>query len=329
MNRRVTGCMVAWLAAAAILFMQPVIGAQKHVTPAASKAKPQVRPSAPARETTAPASEPDASCTVDSIDPRSNERVTYTVRVPTPGTRQRVASCLLPVKQAMQRVAKGDLLLIDVRNADAFEQYRIPGSLNAPLPFVKTKAFLKTRAFALVNEGRQTAELEAACQALRGEGFANATVLQGGLGAWRKAKGELEGDVLAQRDLNRMRSIEFAEEGNYADWLVVSVAGTSMKEVQALLPRAVVMKRSDDAALANSLKAVVVKRARKGVDLKVLIVDDDGSRYDRIEKVVSGALSQNVYFLEGGLAAYRKFWSEQATIWAAAAKPPRKPMCGA
>jgi rhodanese-related sulfurtransferase len=256
--------------------------------------------------------------------------VSYSVRLPAPGARQRVSGCLLPPRQAIQQAAKSELLLIDVRTAQAFDRYRIAGSLNVPLAFVKTKSFLKGQSFALVNEGRDSAELETACQELRAQGFAHASVVQGGLNGWRRAKGSLDGDALAQRELTHMHHGEFADEGSYADWIVVSIAGAPLKDVQALFPQAASVPPSDDVAeLAVAVKSAVVKRTSKGIESKVLVVDDDGGRYDRVEAALTAALTQSVFFLDGGIAGYHKFWSEQATIWAAAAKPPRRPACGA
>jgi rhodanese-related sulfurtransferase len=282
-------------------------------------------PQQPATEKTEPATE----CAVESIDARSNQRVTYSVPLPTPGSRKRVSACMLPPKQAAKQVKDG-LLFVDVRAPDAFARYRIPGSLNLPLSFVKTKAFLKQRSFALVNEGRQSGELEATCNELRAASFKGAFVLQGGLSAWRTSKGSIDGDSLSLRDLSRMGNAELAQEANYSDWLMLSVAHAPLTDVRAVLPQAVAVDAgADDRKLVAAVKAVVSKRARKGTDLKVLIVDDDGARNDKLDAALTGVVPQSLFFLEGGLAGYRKFWSDQATLWAAASRPPRKPACGA
>ena len=96
------------------------------------------------------------------------------------------------------------------------------------------------------------------------------------------------------------------------------------------LPKAVTLpKAADDARFAASLKSAVAKHARKGTDLQVLVVDDDGKRIEKLEHLVPDSLSNRVVFLEGGFAGYRRFWSEQAAIWAAGARGPKRPPCGA
>jgi rhodanese-related sulfurtransferase len=299
---------------------------KKDATP---PAEAQPAKAQPAKADEAPATPQDtANCTVESV--AETGPVTYTVPIPVPGSKQRVASCLMAPKQAMALYKKGSLFVVDVRGATDFEHYRIPGAMNIPLSFVKTKAFLKAQPFVLVDASPGSGELESACQQLREAGFKQAAVLRGGLMGWRRASGTIEGDLLAQRELNRMPPVEFAEEGGYADWLVVSVASAPKDELAKFLPKAVALPHaSDDASFAADLKTAVAKRTRKGTELNVLVVDDDGSRIEKLESLVPTGLANPVMFLEGGLAGYRKFWTEQAAIWAAADRGPKRPRCGA
>jgi hypothetical protein len=48
---------------------------------------------------------------------------------------------------------KHDVTLVDVRDRDCFERFRIPRSIHVPLYAVKTKGFLKERFLVLVHEG--------------------------------------------------------------------------------------------------------------------------------------------------------------------------------
>lgn len=58
-------------------------------------------------------------------------------------------------------------------------------------------------------------------------------------------------------------------------------------------------------------------------------MNSDGTSYEKLEPQIQAAMPNEVYFLDGGFNGYRKFWKEQAAIWAAAAHPPKKPRCGA
>jgi rhodanese-related sulfurtransferase len=300
-------------------------GTSPGTSPAAAGANAK-----PAKATKPPEAAPPAAadCTVEAASDAGP--VTYTVPIPVPGSRQRASQCLVAPKQAVALARKGALLVVDTRSQAEFERYRIPGSLNIPPAFVKTKPFLRDRAFVLTDDGQSTAALEQACEGLRSAGFKQAAVLRGGLAGWKQADGAIEGDLLAQRALNRMEPIEYAEEGGYGDWLVASVASAPADELGRFLPQAVSLPNgADDSKFAAALKAAIAKRARKGVDLKVLVVDDNGSRIDKLDTLLPADVSARVYFLSGGIQGYRRFWSEQAAIWAAAERGPKKPHCGA
>jgi rhodanese-related sulfurtransferase len=140
-----------------------------------------------------------------------------------------------------------ELVLIDVRGPQAFEQVRIPGSLNIPLFAVKTKAFLKDKPLVLVDEGFRPRRLADACDQLRQAGF-EARFLFGGLNAWRTRSANfnllrsaklalprsahvnllpLQGDVFAQNALNTMPpQALFAEQGSEY-WLLLDVSAVS------------------------------------------------------------------------------------------------------
>jgi len=66
---------------------------------------------------------------------------------------------------------KQEIVLIDVRNREEFEKFRIPGSINIPLFAIKTKTFLKRKPLVLINEGESYRPLEQECKRLRDTGF--------------------------------------------------------------------------------------------------------------------------------------------------------------
>lgn len=88
------------------------------------------------------------------------------------------------------------VVLVDIRSEDDFLRCRIPGSINIPLAFIKTKAFLKKKALVLVSQGYDQRYMKAECRRLKQGGF-EAAILLGGIFAWRQAGGKLAGDLTA------------------------------------------------------------------------------------------------------------------------------------
>ncbi len=81
----------------------------------------------------------------------------------------------------------GDALLIDVREANEFENERIPGALLMPLSFLDVGTFPRIRGQKVVllcSAGKRSA---AAAKQLWQAGHPRPFNLQGGLGAWKEA----------------------------------------------------------------------------------------------------------------------------------------------
>jgi 3-mercaptopyruvate sulfurtransferase SseA len=72
------------------------------------------------------------------------------------------------------------------------------------------KAFLRARPIVLIDTGRAYAHLEGLCRLLRAAGFAEVSILDGGLNAWRAQVGALEGDAQAR---DALTAAEFSRLG--------------------------------------------------------------------------------------------------------------------
>lgn len=236
--------------------------------------------------------------------------INRTLKERNPSLMTSVESVLHSTKQ------KNDVVLIDVRNQEEFERARIPRSINIPLFAIKTKAFLKAKPLVLLNEGYSYGPLERACQHLRASGF-RVSILSGGLNCWRQKGGRLKGDAFAQKELNKMPPGIFFEERQYEGWVAIDVSESQESDSRHLIPEAIHVPLSDNAReFVSKLKAAIPRHESKSLP-SVLIFNEAGGRYERIENFLKEAELNNVFFLEGGLRGYKTFLQRQALIWQA------------
>lgn len=224
------------------------------------------------------------------------------------GAAQRHASAYaLTVDTVRQKIrTHQELILVDVRRRADFEKVRIPGSLNIPLFALKTKAFLKAQPLVLINEGYHYSPLERACTWLRKSGF-KVWILSGGLSYWRKTGGPLEGDVFAQKALNRIPPRVFFVERGHDNWVVIDVSAARPARAHTLIPHVIPLPYGDDKEkFVETLKAAVPKSTHNRF-LPLLLCNEKGEHYDHIETVVQKAGFKHIFFLKGGLEAYEKF----------------------
>ncbi len=206
--------------------------------------------------------------------------------------------------------SRADRILIDVRNSKEFEKFRIPGSLNIPLFAVKTKTFLKSNALVLMNEGQSYKELIHECAILSGSGF-TVSILDGGLSQWRRRGGPLEGDVFAQRELNRVTPQTFFAGQGHENWIVIDLSRSGKPGIRSEKIQPVHIPYANDPEdFISKVKDVV--RQQKDKDFSsILIYDEAGIVYDEIERHIQAAGIQNVLYLKGGLEGYKTFEQQQ------------------
>jgi rhodanese-related sulfurtransferase len=202
---------------------------------------------------------------------------------------------------------------VDPRPSAEFRRVRIPGSINLPLRQLLSRPYLRSRRLLLVDAGYSGADLEAGCRELRTAGFGSVGIVEGGLNAWAQTMGDLEGDRLARRGVNRIPARDLARAAHSDHWLVVDVSATSAPDLEELLPGArSVPLGGDPAAFRQALGRAIQAREGGPGALFVAIVGDEGSGYAEAGRALSSLGVVHAFFLEGGLEALRALHAAQS-----------------
>ena len=209
---------------------------------------------------------------------------------------------------------KRELVLVDVRDAQDFNSCRIRGSINIPAFALSKKTFLKSKTLVLINEGFNYSKLEQACQRLRDSGFHSVSILIGGLSHWREKGLPIEGDVFAQKSLNKIPPREFFAERNYENLILVDVSGIMNPEASSLMRGAFsVPYRKQTKKFVGELKKVL-QAHENGPLVSVLIFNKNGRYPESMEVLIRKAGIKNVFYLKDGLEGYKAFLQKQALI---------------
>lgn len=220
----------------------------------------------------------------------------------------------ITVKSVLQKIKeKQRITLTDIRRKSEFGKFRISGSLNIPLFAIKTKPFLKPKFLIIVNEGHNYRQLEQACEGLTRSGF-NVRYLYGGLNAWKEKENQLEGDVLAQRDLNKISPLNFFAEKDYRNWIVVDISASENSQAKRLIPQTVSIPYLNDGKKFVSAFNAIMAKHKDNPFVSVLMVDENGEQYGEMEKLIRKAGFENVFFLEGGIENYRNFVHQRPAV---------------
>jgi len=197
-------------------------------------------------------------------------------------------------------------LLVDIRPREAFERCRIPGSINVPLAFVRTRPFLKAAPLVLVSRGYGQRFMETPCRRLRAAGF-DATIMLGGLSAWHQAGGKLDGDLTCLNLPPTITAQRFFQEKDAPYWLLVCTSPEPVRGLPAPFAAAVRIVAADRAIDALGKLAGAIRGRGDNPLLTVLAFSSSGVENSRVQRSMSVLPGVPVVFLEGGLQRYRRF----------------------
>jgi rhodanese-related sulfurtransferase len=212
-------------------------------------------------------------------------------------------SLLISAESVLSKIKhKQKIVIVDVRNPTEFETVRIPGSINIPLYFIKSKAFLKLKPLILVDTGYPYSQMGKECKSLRNKGF-NAAILTGGIPSWHRKGGLLQGDLLALNDYNKISPRIFCREKDSANQMVLDASKEHTKASKQLIPYATHIPFSNNPNFGDLLAAALSK-----ADINYLLIfNENGDHYEKIEKTLQKKGLENTFYLKGGLNAYKRY----------------------
>lgn len=197
-----------------------------------------------------------------------------------------------------------NVIIIDVRKPEDFEKIKIPSSINMPLFSVKTKQYLKSKLLILVNEGYNYSQMEQECINLRKAGF-KVYILHGGLYYWVQNGAPLEGVISSKKSLNKISPSVFLTEKDYSNWIIVDVSSAE-KIDEPLLGRSIFVPFAGNSDKFSSSLEKSLDKIKTDEFSLILICNEKGENYDKIEAILEKSKTNRIFFLEDGKEGLKK-----------------------
>lgn len=218
-------------------------------------------------------------------------------------TKQYNASLMIAPTTMMQKIQqKQGLFLIDIRHEKQFNTFKIPGSMNMPLSFIKTKPFLKTKPIILIHQSIAYSEMVQLVKELNDTGF-QVKILQGGLAAWKHKGGTLVGDPFAQQELNKISAKTVFMEKDHEEWIILNTCQNPSEIQKKMIPKAIHTPKK----IPDMVQAIFTNQPSNTPLTTVIIFNETGKDYDIYEKQINPTFGHKVFYLQGGLEEYQQF----------------------
>lgn len=229
--------------------------------------------------------------------------------------RSRVRDLYVAWDELRRRWERGETYtLVDVRLAEAFDAAHVPGALNIPRSAVRMKNFLRETPVVLVDDGWGDPVLEDECVRLRKAGFASVHILHGGVNAWFKAGGALEGREAAAPAVDKLDGQSFLAARGYDDWIIVAADEDEWPNMREQLPECV--RLSCRAGEEEAFSKEIAKRVKQlDKPARVLVLTRAGQDYPRLDQVLHGRVDAVFFYLEHGWLGLGRAMDVQTLVW--------------
>ncbi len=225
--------------------------------------------------------------------------------------------------QALKQLKKTDTLLVDVRPAQEFNQFSIPGSLNIPAYLLKNKAFLKGKKLFLINDGSQSLNLSQVCHELGNMGIETHFVT-GGLNSWSKVSHVLNAYDAFNAPLDMMTPVSFSLELSLPDILLISLSAPSVNtEHDPLLSQHTnyIDFKNNVVLLTRQIKDLLKKNPYV---VRLFIYNQDGQIPTRLKSHLNQQFRQSIFYLKGGELAFNHYKKNHLALLKRLKHPPQR-----
>lgn len=234
-------------------------------------------------------------------------------------------SCAIAPKELAALLGNPNTTPIDVRSPAEYERVRIAGALNATVSSLRTKEFLRDKTIVLVGNGKAERELYRSCAALRSQGFKSVRVLRGGIPSWLSTRQAAVGTIANEPNVEGLSASELWIESQFASNLVLVARGQA--EIQGKLPASMLI--ADESA--EAVKKAIERRRRETKNAPVaavVLVASPTTTVDSLQRARDGVQPTPLLVYSDTPAAYTRYLTQQAAVWVAQARGPKKLPCG-
>jgi rhodanese-related sulfurtransferase len=232
-------------------------------------------------------------------------------------------SCALAPRDAAKLSGIQGVTFVDVRSAIQHQTWHIASAVNAQPHDLRSKPYWKRDHVVLVGSGKAEAELYRLCKTLKQEGYGRVSVLRGGMDAWSSSRLPVVGQPPA--DIAMLSEQELWAEASFSANMVL------FDRVHAQISSEFVSSEGGDLGSVDALKAAVERRKKhKGTPLASAVwVAPPNIDRARVEQLRAAIEPVPLLVFSGTADALRRSHAQQKAVWAAQARGPKQPGCGA
>ena len=193
--------------------------------------------------------------------------------------------------------------IIDIRKNQEFNKVHIPGSINIPLHFIKSKRYLKKKTIIIIDKGFFYRQIIEECKKLKSQNF-DVRILNGGLNTWLVKNLPIKGSVFSQEEFFLIDPRKVYQEQSIHPILFVdsSEKKAPSKNLKTIFSNIISLDTKPQQSFEE-----IVKFNKLNPFGSILVFNNFGEDYNELWNQMLSKGITNLFFLKGGLNAYGKY----------------------
>ena len=269
----------------------PVVEQQNKYKTATSEAK-------------GPTKNDDGDCYLEQ-EAKDQQTITYADLIEKAGKSQRDISKYISVKKFASKSKK--IIKVDIRPPELFNKYHITGSINLNPFELKGKNYLKAKQLVIIDSGYRFDQVESLAEDLKSKGFKSVKIVDGGITAWTRYGGRIDGDIIEAKKVNQISAQEYEIQQKYSGWLPLVIRNTNPeKSVLIPIPNAIEIdvRKKSETEVIKQIDKVLSSQLEQKQEPELLLIADQNLPKWYAATLGNKIAYPNLYVLEGGLQGY-------------------------
>ncbi|THB74618.1 MAG: rhodanese-like domain-containing protein [Gammaproteobacteria bacterium] len=248
--------------------------------------------------------ETDGDCYLEQ-ESENQQTISYAGLITSAGKSNRDLSKYISIKKFASQSKQ--LIKIDIRPSEQFEKFHITGSINLNPFELKGKNYLKAKQLVIIDSGYRFDQVESLAEDLKSKGFKSVKILDGGLTAWTRYGGRVDGDIIEARKVNRISAQEYEIQQKYRGWLPLVLRNTKPEQrVLIQIPNAIEIdtNKKTEKQVIKQIDQILSAELEQNKEPELLLIADQNLPSWYSSRLANKIPYPNLYVLEGGLQGY-------------------------
>ncbi len=248
----------------------------------------------------------DGDCYLDEDQNQKDQQtISYADLIKLAGKTKRDFNKYISVKKFASKSKQ--YIKVDIREPEQYEKYHLIGSINIDPFSLKGKNYFKEQKLVIIDSGYRFSEVENLAEDLEEKGFKSVKILDGGITAWTRYGGKVDGDLIESKKVNQITAQEYEIQQRYSDWQPIILRNKEPKIATLIpIPNAIEIDVRDkkENQVIEEINQQITSLLDQSKDPEILLIAGKNIQAWYAPRLATKIAYPYLYIMQGGIQGY-------------------------